>query len=395
MRGPLPGGGVVEAAVLSLVAIVALSFPFIDLELAVDLGGWHANAPLADVAALALLPLALLGARLAPIPLPGARGYALFLAASAASVLVAIDRGAALHHLVRKPALVYALYGVGLAWAIARATPPRWFDRLVLASVTLCSAVSLATSAVRITGGDALWFDRLDGLTPNHKTLAVCLSGILPLVLAGAGRARGVVAALAIAAIAASASKAAWITGAFSVGLFWPAGRPVSLRPRLVGPLLIAALIAALYAPVLVGSKAMLDAARSRHSLNVRAWEMFASNPLIGAGTGMNVEIEMVTFPHYRVNGVDAHGALQKVASETGLLGLAGFAWFTWATGAALKRRWEDAGRPRTGPEAAAFGAWLALHVNLLLSTETLSPTHWVPLGLAWGLAWRAREDSP
>lgn len=378
--------------ILALLTGALLTQAFIDLEIAVDLGPWHANAPLVDLFGLALLgAVAMVGWR-APIAPPGWRGYALFLLASAISVQAAIDPGAALHHLLRKPIFLYLTYGLALAWAVARAADEATLRRAVLGFALGTAGLSLATSGLRIVAGDALWFQPIAGITPNHKTLSVALAGWVPLVLVWRDRWAGRAALLALAlAILASASKTAWITLGFGLAWVWPAGRPLASRPRLIAPILAGALALALYAPILLSSKAMLDAARSRHSLNVRAWEMFLAHPIFGSGTGMNVVHEQVIFPHYRVNGVDAHGVIQKIASETGLVGLAGFVAFALGVGAALRRRAQETGEAL---DHAAWGTFLALHLNLLLSTETLSPTHWVPLGLCWGLCCRPRAGA-
>ena len=149
----------------------------------------------------------------------------------------------------------------------------------------------------------------------------------------------------------------------------------------------------AVYAPVLLQSKTMLDAARSRHSLNKRAWSMVVDR-LLGQGPETSVLLERVTFPDYRINGVDAHGAIQKVASETGILGLGAWGAFTVGTGLALRRRWRAAGGAFTGMPEATTATFCTLHANLLLSTETFSPTHWGPLALAWGLSHPSEEAS-
>ena len=94
----------------------------------------------------------------------------------------------------------------------------------------------------------------------------------------------------------------------------------------------------------------------------------------------------MVEFPHYRINGVDAHGVVPKVAAETGLLGLGAFTAFTVLGGVALRRRWTG---DTSDPRWAWLGVAAALHVNLLFSTETFTMTHWIPLGLAWAAVHR------
>jgi hypothetical protein len=270
--------------------------------------------------------------------------------------------------------------------------------------------LSIATSLGRLFGGDGLWFRPVAGLTPNHKTFAVAMAGALPLIVqlldskpGDSWRINGIWAraaqcsfGLALIAIALSASKTAYLTTLVGLGLFWPRPnatispiRPLSLRPRWVVPTLCLGLLLAYYAPVLIRSKAMLDATRSRHSLNERAWEMFNYQPLIGAGSGMSTEIELITFPHYRVNGVEAHGVIQKVAGETGLVGLFGYGWFMFSTLGALRRR----ARHEDGLGQAAIGTWVTLHSNLILSTEVFSPTHWVPFAICWGIAHHAHEE--
>lgn len=386
----------IRALALGLLALVLWTQSFIDLELALDLGPWHMNAPVADLAALTLLPLGLWLRRQAPVPAPGWPGYLLFLLAGLLSARHAIDPHASLHHLLRKPIFLFLAYGCAIP-VVVRLAPPRMLAAGLLGGAALTSLVSLGSSALRIAAGDALWFQALAGLTPNHKTLAVALAGQLPLLLGlprllelgpRAELARRLTLALVLAALLGSASKTAWITAAFGVAWFLPQPRPLATRPRLLAPLVALGLGLALYAPLLTKSRAMLDAARSRHSLNVRAWEMFERHPLTGSGSGMNVVEEMVTFPHYRVNGVDAHGVLQKVASETGLVGLLGYLGFVVLMARPLVARSRAEGTG--GPAWVLLACFAALHLNLLLSTETLSPTHWAPLALLWGLLWRA-----
>ncbi|MFT4976979.1 MAG: O-antigen ligase [Myxococcota bacterium] len=143
----------------------------------------------------------------------------------------------------------------------------------------------------------------------------------------------------------------------------------------------------AYYAPLLLESRAMLDAARSRHSLNRRAVMMVQQHPLLGSGAGTHTVIEQSTFPDYRVNGVDAHGVVQKIGGELGLLGLIGYGWFTLSVAGALRRRFEADGRRLDGLSYGAAAMWGVSTAGLLLSTETFSQTWWAPLAVSWGLA--------
>jgi O-antigen ligase len=109
---------------------------------------------------------------------------------------------------------------------------------------------------------------------------------------------------------------------------------------------------------------------------------MFLRHPISGSGSGSNVFYEMVTFPHYRVNGIDAHGVIQKIASETGILGTLAYVSFVVLATRGLWRRWD---RRPLGVGYPELATWALLHLNLLLSTEAFSPTHWIPLGIIWG----------
>jgi O-antigen ligase len=379
-----------ETAVVVLVVAVILTQDLIDLELSIDLGRWHANAPIADILALVLLPLSLAaiarrreGWPAAPAPI----AYGLFVGASLLSVASSVSPADSLHHVARKTTLLYLSYGIGLAFAVARVVPPRIVYRATVLYAIAMAVLSLGTSALRVAAGDALWFEAIKGITPNHKTLSVALSAWVPWLALGSDehgwrRASRVALALVAAAILLSLSKTAIITLLFGVLLLVPRERPLFLRPRLALGLLAAGYVVSLASPILVGSKSMLDAARSRHSLNVRAWEMFLRHPLTGSGSGSNVAYEMVTFPHYRVNGIDAHGVIQKIASETGMLGLVAYGAFVVVATRELWRRWD---RRPLGVGYGELATWVLLHLNLLLSTETFSPTHWIPLGIAWG----------
>lgn len=404
------------------VGLILVTHPYIDLGIAVDLPlpgtdrVWQADAPVADVAALALLPAALWASaarRGAALPAPiGLLGWGVLLLASALSLAHALDPSAALHHLVRKPLLVYLLYGFGLARVVALLPPHRTTRILAMSALALAALVSVGSSAGRLLAGDGLWYQALAGLTPNHKTLAVCLAGWMPLLLtwrrdphatSRLRRAADLTLALAMAAVLASLSKTAWLGAGLALALAWPLRRPLAWRPRLILPLAAVGVALAYYAPVLVGSRTMLDAARSRHSLNVRSWQMLRAHPLVGSGSGMSTRVEMATFPHYRVNGVDAHGALQKVGAEAGLMGILGLGLFVGGGGRRLVLDWrrQRAQAPMEEPTALpAYGAlatFAVLHGQLLLSTELFSPTHWVPLATAWGLAQahRAPEGGP
>lgn len=394
--------------------VAVLAHPYVELGLSLELplpggGIWAADAPIADLAALLLLPIVIgrfLLARISgaswPPPPPGALGWGLFLMVALTSLSNHPDPTEGLHELLRKPLFAWLAYGLGFAWVVYAAGPGDRVRRAALTGISIGALISLGTSIARFDDGEGLWYQSLDGLTPNHKTIAVCLAGWMPLLLhwSRGSRPAGAIAMLTMAAVLASASKTAILGVGFSLALVFPLGRPLAWRPRLIVPMLILGVALAYYAPVLLGSRTMLDAARSRHSLNERAFMMAQAHPLIGAGIGMSTRVEMVTSPHFRINGVEAHGAVQKVLGETGLLGLGGLLLFVGGAGGRLHRRWkqQQAANPQTPgaalPAYACLATFVVLHGQLLLSTELFNATHWLPLATAWGLAW-ARPAEP
>lgn len=367
-----------------------LVWPYIDLGVALPIGTWAFDAPLADLLALALCPFAYVWLKERRLP-PGAAGYAVLLAAGCVGALGNADASTAVHELARKPLFFGVAYGLGFTAFVAHWRGENAVRTGLLVAVAACAGVSWVTSIGRIAAGDALWFQSLAGLTPNHKTLAVALAPALPLLWGWTPSpgTRGVtrrlivgVVAFAAVALALSVSRTAWISVAVGASFFvgW-GGRVLAERRGWVPAVILLGVLAATYGPMLTGSITQLDALRSRHSLDKRSWRLFADNALVGAGPGESVRVEVPTFPDYRVNGVDAHGVVQKVGSEYGLVGLAGYGAFVVAMARRLRSR-----------HVRGDGRWpafVALHTNLLLSTETFSQTHWALLAVILGLSLR------
>lgn len=373
--------------------VALLAFPYIGLEYAVTIGERTLNIPLADLAVLALLPLVALSWRRATrIPLPGWPGWVLLVGAGAiAAGTAADDTGGSLYTLLRKPVFLYLAWGGGFAWVVARELSPRGIRVGLEISATLASLVLIWSSVGRIESGNSLWWSAITGITNNHKTLAVALAPTIPLLLGlrpPGDRRTLLVVGLVVVGLLLSVSRTSWITAAVAACWFVSfRGRLLAERRGLALGLVVVGILGSLYGPLLTGSLAQLDAARSRHSLDKRAWAMFTEHPLFGAGPGTSVTHIAHTFPDYRVNGVDAHGAIQKVASEYGLVGLFGWLLTTTTIGWVLHTRAGAGGRL----DRAIWVCFLALHVNLLLSTETFSQTHWAMIALCWGLSWRTR----
>jgi len=404
------GPTIATALLLAALAVLYATHAFIGLEGSLRLplpggGIWFANAPVSDIVALILLPVALLRVWRDPDHRPeppGWPGWMCLLGASLLSISHAADPAQATHYLLRKPVLSYLLYGVGLMWIVATLRR-RWILQvIVISSLSLVASVSVLTSIMRIQSGDIVEIQAIAGLTPNHKTLAVCLAGWLPLLWSWARQrsssqtlrhAAMTVSLVSLLAILLSMSRTAWLGSGLAAALFLPADRPLAWRPRRFIPAALLSVAMAWIAPVATHSATMIDATRSRQELNGRAWEMFAAHPLTGSGIGTSTSVQAGAAPYQDIKGVDAHGAIQKVASEAGLLGLLGLAWFLTGAGRTLIKSWRIEQRRCPDQPLASLQSYgclatfAVLHAQLLLSTELFSPTHWVPLATAWGLS--------
>lgn len=360
---------------LLVLAVIAL-FPYTALDAAFALGPWTVDAPVVDFAAAGLVLLvAARWTRANATRLPGWPALAALVAAGAVAALRSDAPADSLHALLRKPVFVALAYGVALPWAVARATPPRAVDRALVAAAIAVAAIGLESSVARIAIGNATWYAAVEGLTNNHKTLAVAAAPLLPLLWERRAR---LAWSLVAASVLLSMSKTAWIAAVVGMSFVVPfRGRTLAdVRGALPG-LVVAGSVLAVAVPWLSGSATQLDALRSRASLDGRAWMLFAAHPLLGSGPGANLRTTLSTFPEYRVNGVDAHGVIPLLASEYGLVGLLAFGAFTAATALHL--------RSHHLPGRGAWPAFLALHANLLFSTETFTATHWAVLGLLLG----------
>lgn len=383
---PAPGIGVARAGLrglwLAAAAVAALSQVFIAWEWSLG----PLSAPLADwggLLLLGLLPLCV-ATGVAPRRLPPAPvAAAVFLAVVGLAAATSPEAGPSLHEWVRKGAFNYLAYGAALAAAVS-ILPERGARRGVAVVVLALATVSVVTSLERIARFGPGEVRAIGGLVNNHKTLAVALAPQIPLALwAWRGEARGAwrrIAALGTlllpAAVVLSHSKTAVVVLAVALALD-------RLRARGARRLLLAAAVALPLVLAAVGigwlgSERQRDATSARHSLDLRAWELFASRPLLGHGPGASVRHVAEDWPHLRVNGVEAHGVVQKVAAEAGLAGL--LAWGALALG--LMRHLARGPNP-------ALDAGILLHGTLLLSTEAFTASHWVPLGIALGIASR------
>ncbi len=335
---------------------------------------------------------------------------AIFLALLSFSALQnAPDQESSLHFLLRKPLFSSLAYGLFLPASLSL-LPPRDLPQLRkswLAIVSLLAGLLLVSSASRLLRGDWTWYAPVGGLTENHKTLAVSLAPLLPLLILvgkeGSPPLRvlsRLLLGLSGLALILALSKAALIAAVAGLVLSLPLfglGR----RGRILGTvgMIAAGVLLAGGIPLWTGSSGLIDSFDSRQSLNLKAWEMFRQHPWLGEGPGTFLTHDLHTFPHYRINGVEAHGVIQKMLAEGGLLGLLAWGLLTVVLALPLYRRADLTRVARGIPQDVDlfWAAWVALHINLLFSTEAFTCSHWVPLGMILGMAGREerRQESP
>lgn len=151
--------------------------------------------------------------------------------------------------------------------------------------------------------------------------------------------------------------------------------------------LLAAILIAPFGVGILLylGSYAAKSSNTTRLMMSEIAWTYFRDNPVFGVGAGTFIERigQVWTFAIEFGGALDSHGIIQKVATETGLLGLAALAAVVVALIAQVRRtvpliRTEQSRRLYHLLVAGAMGAF----VYQLFNTDYWTGKLWLPVGL-------------
>lgn len=332
----------------------------------------------------------------APLAVPAAGAWSLFLGACLAGCVWVHGDGQMYYFVARKPFFCWMAYGVGLA-GVVRLLPAAWLRTLGYVQGLWLAGLILPPAIWLILHGLSGSFLELPGMINNHKLLAVALAPWLgalarwlPLMEGRWRRYSVVILGIAGVAVLLSMSKAAWISAAFGLVAFveWR-GRPLLARPLPMVGVALSGVAGMMALPFLTGDPTQADTFDSRWSLNVRAWIMFRGEPLFGYGPGTATRWLMNDPRHYRIDGVDAHGVFQKVAGENGVVGLvpylAAYLWF-------LRFFWKAALQTESRYVQGAAILGLGLHLNLLLSTDYFSSAHWGPLAIALGVV--ARRES-
>ncbi len=308
----------------------------------------------------------------------------------------------------------YALRPVAFVYIAAVALPAnfirswRRMDEVCLSLVLLGSWFAFdGLRSLFMLQGDAFGLYRTHplmvfGLNPlggNHHALAELMVLVAPLALAlgerahkGESKTRFRLLAGCFWTIALlTFARAAWFvtflqlgTLSFLVGRDWIRVHRSSLR--WIG---LAAIPTLFYMIWFSWKPAVADSSSARLLLLDVAWSIFRDHPLLGVGAG--------TFPD-RLSHVwafavefgaaeDAHGMLQKVAAETGLLGLVSLGSTFVLFGVQVRKQW------RRIASAMADKRWFACMIvsalgtlsYQLFSTSLWTPRTWISVGLVCG----------
>jgi len=230
----------------------------------------------------------------------------------------------------------------------------------------------------------------------NHNSMAEVLLFTIPASLALGALSRsprfkaftGVAAIFMLGVALLTFARSAWIALAVQLALLlstvW---RPWLARHRDIFFLVLLALSPLMvymvrfsFTPVVQGST---DA---RALVTAIAFDQFRDSPFVGVGAGTFVDRLSQVYAYVVEFGgaIDAHGVLQKLASETGVLGLIAFAAFFYALFRYAFHLWRIM-KPLT-PEMRAYAYLLAAmtgaFVYQFFDVTYWTPRFWLPIGL-------------
>ncbi len=400
-----------------LYVMVAL-YPFIYWQIFI---GAAVNVPYVDVAALLLFAAwavknLILYARgekpLTSKNFPGLGLWILFLAAGVLSLINAPDWLLGLKYVLRPMGFFYLMFVI-LPYNLIRGQKVLknvlWIMYGLGIVTALCGLMSLIWPEAQGLARRAVPF-LVRGFNPlgtNHNVLAEVLIGVIPigwLVVASdkAGRRkRWLMAGLALMVVInlLTFSRAGWLAllveGLLVLVLYY---RKYWRRTLAV---VIAGLILLVPVGVLMGkflnSAIVASSDANRWQLTEIAWQSFKQNPLIGAGAGSFMSL-VARDKWYIIDfgtPLDAHGLVQKLIAETGLLGLLSFGalvgYIFWRVlrayrGLKVDSKWRVV---ILGLGIAAVGSVFFQ----LFNTSYFIAKMWLPLGIALAACQVAESD--
>ncbi len=174
----------------------------------------------------------------------------------------------------------------------------------------------------------------------------------------------------------------------------------VRFRRQMVGLALALLLPILVYMIAISTSSLVAGSNDTRIDLARISWEYFRDRPLLGQGPGTFLSIVADTHVYVIEYGdpLDAHGMLQKIIAESGLLGL--ITWVLMLT-IFMLYGWRGVMRARSLPEyplvVALFVAASGAIVYQIFNTSYYSGKMWLPIGLllvgAHVVVWKYRES--
>jgi len=243
----------------------------------------------------------------------------------------------------------------------------------------------------------------------NHNLLAEPLVALTPLVAAVAyhskGRKRTVLmsGAILMAIVALlTLSRAAWLAMIVQVAVFvwclWRThtGKVVSDMARKVGMVGLFLVPILAYMVYFLQTSIVASSTSARYAATEVAWFYTLREPVIGYGPGTYQKLLADTYAYTVDFGepLEAHGFLQKVLLEDGVVGLILFGLFLIAILVFLSQK-ERTAHPLDRPLALGFFLMVVgIIVFELFNTSYFQSVMWLPLGVAVAGAHLLRRDS-
>lgn len=334
----------------------------------------------------------------------GLRFYGLFLLIALVSALTVFDgiTGQSVRYLLRTMVFAYAaFFWLPLLFIRERATL-QWVVKL-WAWIGIGIALFGFSSLVMTAQGEIIRLVpyNIFGIAPlqyNHNLLAEPLVALLPLVAALAFRREEkhqkfffVGAWIMGAAALLTLSRAAWlamlIQATVGVWLIWRgrAGQVAGIVARRVGIVVIILLPMLAYMAYFLQTSIVSSSTSARYAASEVSWFYFLREPILGYGPGSYQKLVGDTYAYTLDFGdpLEAHGFIQKILVEEGVLGFLFFAFFLIAIVFFLFEKQAQAAE-EDRPLAIAFLLMaVGMMVFELFNTSYFQSVMWLPLGVA------------
>ena len=356
------------------------------------------NAPVVDFFALILLVVCGVLVVLRPHALHwrAARSYAWVFAVWFVAVLLSVYFGDALYFgtAVKAFARPYVFTFVAFALPVMLLARGRGELYKSLCAYELACVGGAVMGAASIFLLPAIGFFRAEpfeifGFAPfglNHNVLAEALTAIIPFawyaaLCAARGSARRMVmlcaAALISAVSLATFSRAAWLVVAAQLACWFVYRQKHRGHQRITWLIVAVALIGTFF--LWIGNTSVAEGSdATRGDLLGIAYTYFLRAPLFGVGPGTFVSLvgETKIFTMQYGDPLDAHGVLEKLLPETGIVGTGAFILMLAVVGGALWHRRRDAF------QYMLFVTFVSVWTYQLFNTGYFAGKVWVLVGI-------------